>query len=107
MKSLYNKGSSSKFSKYYTENYNFRTLEDICTLTRNEIPYIMEDEEFKRFKTICQVCGNKYGSEEFMLGMCHGLPLINTPFTDKDYNEYELILKANSNVIKHAKKLGW
>lgn len=60
-----------------------------------------------RTKTMCQVCGNGYADENFMLGRCHGLPLIEVPWTKEDYAEHEAKKEAIKRILERASKLDW
>lgn len=60
-----------------------------------------------RTKTMCQVCGNGYGDEENMLGRCHGLPLIEVPWTKADYENNRKRKEAIQQILAEAKKLNW
>lgn len=58
-----------------------------------------------RTKTWCQVCGNGYADENFMLGYCHGLPLIEVPWTKEDYENHRRREQAIKEIM--SKKFDW
>lgn len=60
-----------------------------------------------RNKTECQICKDGYGDEEMMLGMCCGLPLVQVPWTEEDYESERKREVARKNLLEAAKKLDW
>jgi hypothetical protein len=60
-----------------------------------------------RTKTVCQICGDGYGSEEFMLGRCCGLELIEVPWTKEDYEHERNRQEAIKMINERASKLDW
>lgn len=58
-------------------------------------------------KLVCQVCVNNYGSEEHMLGRCHGLPLVEVPWTKEDYENERNRQEAVKRILERASKLNW
>lgn len=60
-----------------------------------------------RTKTVCQICVDGYGDEEFMLGRCCGLELKEVPWTKDDYDNERNRQQAIKRIIKRASKLNW
>lgn len=60
-----------------------------------------------RTKTECQVCGDGYADENFMIGRCHGLPLIEVPWTKEDYEHEKERQEAIKKILERASKLDW
>lgn len=58
-------------------------------------------------KTVCQLCGDGWGDEEFMLGMCCGQPLIEVPKTEADLEKDRRYAEAKKRVLAAAAKLDW
>lgn len=60
-----------------------------------------------RTKTVCQICGNGYADENFMIGYCHGLPLIEVPWTKEDYEHERMRKEAIKEILKRSSNLDW
>jgi hypothetical protein len=58
-------------------------------------------------KTVCQVCVDSYGDEEYMLGRCCGLPLFDVPMNQADLANDRRMVQARKRLREEASKLDW
>lgn len=58
----------------------------------------------KKTKPWCQKCGNGFADENFMLGRCCGLPMIEIEIPKE---ELELEEAARKRILARAAKLKW
>ncbi|QXO12325.1 hypothetical protein pEaSNUABM49_00079 [Erwinia phage pEa_SNUABM_49] len=56
-------------------------------------------------KTRCQICGDGYADENFMIGRCCGLPLIEVPYTKEDYENDRIRQEIIQDIMN--KKFDW
>lgn len=59
------------------------------------------------YKTECQVCKDGYADENFMIGYCCGLPLIERPYTAEEYRAYDERQQIIQQIIEESKNLKW
>lgn len=55
----------------------------------------------------CEACGDNYSDEEFMLGVCCGLPLKTRQPTSEELEEHQLYREAKDRVLAESMKLNW
>lgn len=55
----------------------------------------------------CQVCGNHFGDEQYMLGRCHGVPLRQRPATEEEQAQWQRYRAAKASILRKAAALGW
>lgn len=67
----------------------------------------MGDVHHIKTKTQCQICGDGYADENFMIGRCCGLPLIEVPWTTEDYENERARKEAIQRILERASKLDW
>ena len=58
-------------------------------------------------KPWCQVCGDGFGSEEYMFGRCCGMEMIEIPYTKEDYENERKTKEAMQRILAKANKINW
>lgn len=58
-------------------------------------------------KLQCRICGDGFADENFMLGRCCGLEMIEVPWTKADYEKEKRNKEAIREILARASKLDW